>query len=139
MLFNKDSDNVAARLELGTVEATDESIAVYLSLTNQDETTSSLSIDSTKPLLFDPVGGRVYPLMADGPVDRHGRFEVTGKGSSEPVAKEGGENDEEARKRNRRVELSYEVTAARNDKNGNGSDSGSGIAAAERHVALPAS
>ncbi|SIS00246.1 Outer membrane protein OmpA [Microbispora rosea] len=37
------------------------------------------------------------------------RFRTTGKGETEPVAREGGTDDEEARARNRRVEVSYRV------------------------------
>ncbi|MEU8175335.1 OmpA family protein [Microbispora hainanensis] len=37
------------------------------------------------------------------------RYRATGKGETEPVAREGGPDDEEARARNRRVEISYRV------------------------------
>ncbi|GAB3159902.1 hypothetical protein GCM10027161_67320 [Microbispora hainanensis] len=37
------------------------------------------------------------------------RYRATGKGETEPVAREGGADDEEARARNRRVEISYRV------------------------------
>lgn len=37
-------------------------------------------------------------------------YEVEGRGSTEPIAVEGGPDDEEARARNRRVEFSYKVT-----------------------------
>ncbi len=37
------------------------------------------------------------------------RYRTTGRGETEPVAREGGVNDEEARARNRRVEISYRI------------------------------
>lgn len=37
------------------------------------------------------------------------RYRATGKGETEPVAREGGADDEEARARNRRVEISYSI------------------------------
>ncbi|ASU85395.1 OmpA family protein [Nocardiopsis gilva YIM 90087] len=335
MLFNKYGDNAAAQLELEAVEATDESTAVHLTLTNQGDTLTNLSFDNTKPILIDPVDGTAYPMMADRPLDSPARdfygshddgddvpflkgvdnalrfyfpplpdhveyvtflgfgagvmtgvpvqrvdehrpipepgvdgkkrepkpgetldwpvrepdgdqhefvldaqgyvegadstliregdeetialdadvlfafdkaeltdeaadlladaaasietngadaagpivitghsdgvgddaynqklsekraqavrekleslldgghdFDVSGKGSSEPIAEEGGKDDEEARKRNRRVELSYKVSSGRRGKEADASDDGAGIAAAERHVGLPAS
>jgi outer membrane protein OmpA-like peptidoglycan-associated protein len=36
-------------------------------------------------------------------------YETEGRGSEEPVAEEGGDDDEEARERNRRVEISYHI------------------------------
>ncbi|WP_141925803.1 OmpA family protein [Haloactinospora alba] len=65
-------------------------------------------------------------------------FDVEGRGSEEPVAEEGGPDDEEARARNRRVEFSYEV-----DRDSPGQDSGNGdqedsLGAAERNVSEPA-
>lgn len=57
-----------------------------------------------------------------------------GRGSNELVAEEGGDDDEEARARNRRVEFQYEVPLADTD-----SDEGdSGLDAAKRHVGPPA-
>ncbi|NJP29568.1 OmpA family protein [Microbispora sp. SCL1-1] len=37
------------------------------------------------------------------------RYRATGKGETEPVAREGGADDEDARARNRRVEISYRI------------------------------
>ncbi|MEV5825827.1 OmpA family protein [Spirillospora sp. NPDC052242] len=37
------------------------------------------------------------------------RYEAAGKGETEPIAREGGANDAEARGRNRRVEISYKI------------------------------
>ncbi|MEU6429890.1 OmpA family protein [Microbispora sp. NPDC046973] len=37
------------------------------------------------------------------------RYRATGRGETEPVAREGGADDEEARARNRRVEISYRI------------------------------
>ena len=57
-----------------------------------------------------------------------------GRGSTELVAEEGEDDDEEARARNRRVEFSYEVPMAETD-----SDEGeTGLDAAKRHVEDPA-
>ncbi|CAL9352074.1 Peptidoglycan-associated lipoprotein [Nocardiopsis dassonvillei] len=57
---------------------------------------------------------------------------VQGRGSREPLAEEGGEDDEQARARNRRVEFVYTVpdTAAAGDDEG--------LDSAARHVAEPA-
>ncbi|WP_049579485.1 OmpA family protein [Nocardiopsis sp. SBT366] len=52
-----------------------------------------------------------------------------GRGSGELLAQEGGDDDEEARARNRRVEFSYEVPMADND-----TEEGGGLEAAKRHV-----
>jgi OOP family OmpA-OmpF porin len=37
------------------------------------------------------------------------QYRVEGKGETEPIAKEGGADDEQARQRNRRVEISYQI------------------------------
>ncbi|MBB6170232.1 outer membrane protein OmpA-like peptidoglycan-associated protein [Nocardiopsis mwathae] len=66
-------------------------------------------------------------------------YDVSGKGSTEPLAAEGGADDEEARKRNRRVELSYHAVSGNSGGGSDGAQEGSGIAAAERHVSAPAS
>lgn len=60
---------------------------------------------------------------------------VSGKGSSDPVAEEGGENDEEARRANRRVEIRYEAASP---EAGSDDSEGSPLAATERHVGDPA-
>ncbi|MDE3722157.1 OmpA family protein [Nocardiopsis sp. N85] len=62
-------------------------------------------------------------------------FSVEGRGADEPVAEEGGGDDEEARARNRRVEFEYtvpDITA------GEGGADGEGLDSAARHVAEPA-
>ncbi|RNL84364.1 OmpA family protein [Halostreptopolyspora alba] len=76
----------------------------------------------------------VEELLAD---DLGSEFTLTteGRGSEEPVAEEGGSDDEEARAQNRRVEFSYEI----NDSGGESEDAGDvGLDAAQRHVAAPA-
>ncbi|USY17097.1 OmpA family protein [Nocardiopsis exhalans] len=57
-----------------------------------------------------------------------------GRGSDEPVAEEGGDDDEEARARNRRVEFQYEVPMSDTDSE----EGDSGLDAAKRHVGPPA-
>ncbi|MEU3017737.1 MULTISPECIES: OmpA family protein [unclassified Nocardiopsis] len=57
-----------------------------------------------------------------------------GRGSTELLAEEGGDDDEQARARNRRVEFSYEVPLS---DDGTGKD-GAGLDAAQRHVGPPA-
>ncbi len=56
-----------------------------------------------------------------------------GRGAEELLAEEGGDDDEEARARNRRVEFSYEVPMA-----DNGTEGGGGLDTATRHVGPPA-
>ncbi|MGI5153796.1 OmpA family protein [Microbispora sp. CA-102843] len=55
------------------------------------------------------------------------RYRATGKGETEPVAREGGADDEKARAKNRRVEISYQI------KQRTGGSTASG--AAETHAA----
>ncbi len=65
-------------------------------------------------------------------------FEVEARGSKDPVADEGGSDDEEARARNRRVEFSYQIDPD-SAAEGSGEDGdGSALDAAERNVAAPA-
>ncbi|MDA0567784.1 OmpA family protein [Streptomonospora sp. S1-112] len=68
-------------------------------------------------------------------------YETVGRGATEPVAEEGGPNDEEARATNRRVEISYKIrqpeeapAESGGDDESPASDTGSGSAA----VAPPA-
>ncbi|TQN32620.1 outer membrane protein OmpA-like peptidoglycan-associated protein [Haloactinospora alba] len=61
-------------------------------------------------------------------------YEVEGRGSTEPIAVEGGPDDEEARARNRRVEFSYDVTTPGSQEEGD--DDGLGVA--QRTVTWPA-
>ncbi|MEU1898019.1 OmpA family protein [Nocardiopsis dassonvillei] len=63
-------------------------------------------------------------------------FSVEGRGASEPIAEEGGSDDEEARARNRRVEFSYRVDRT---EDGAGGERGEGVlGSSERHVFPPA-
>lgn len=62
-------------------------------------------------------------------------FEVAGRGSTEPVATEGGPDDEQARARNRRVEISYTVETRTGTPEDATDDA---IDVAERHTAEPA-
>ncbi|MEV2276874.1 OmpA family protein [Nocardiopsis sp. NPDC049922] len=64
-----------------------------------------------------------------------GEFTLTieGRGSAEPLATEGGPDDEQARARNRRVEFTYQVSPG-----ADGSADTDGLASARRHVAEPA-
>ncbi len=57
-----------------------------------------------------------------------------GRGSDELLAEEGGDDDEESRARNRRVEFKYEVPMADTDSQ----EGDSGLDAAKRHVGPPA-
>ncbi|WP_116247077.1 OmpA family protein [Nocardiopsis sp. FIRDI 009] len=57
-------------------------------------------------------------------------FTTQGRGSTEPLAAEGGPDDEQARARNRRVEFTYQVPPDADTQNG--------LASARRHVADPA-
>ncbi|RNL82170.1 OmpA family protein [Halostreptopolyspora alba] len=61
-------------------------------------------------------------------------YEVEGRGSTEPVAIEGGPDDEEARARNRRVEFSYEIETSREQEE----DEEDGLGVAQRTVTWPA-
>jgi OOP family OmpA-OmpF porin len=69
-------------------------------------------------------------LLGDGD-----SFDVTGRGSTEPVTTEGGPDDEQARARNRRVEISYTVDA-RADTQDDATEAA--IDVAERYTADPA-
>src|SRR5690606_663270 len=60
-------------------------------------------------------------------------IEVSGKGASEPVAEEGGEDDEAARARNRRVEDSNELTADRGSGGAEPAEGEGALASAELH------
>lgn len=64
-------------------------------------------------------------------------YEVEGRGSTEPIAVEGGPDDEEARARNRRVEFSYKVSTETDAEEEEDSDD-DGLGAAERTVHWPA-
>ncbi|MFC4563959.1 OmpA family protein [Nocardiopsis mangrovi] len=63
-------------------------------------------------------------------------YVVEGRGSSEPVAREGGADDEQARARNRRVEFSYQVDRSADPEESEAADDGLGVA--ERSVTWPA-
>ncbi|MBE3015834.1 OmpA family protein [Microbispora sp. NEAU-D428] len=69
------------------------------------------------------------------------RYRATGKGETEPVAREGGADDEEARAKNRRVEISYRIrqrTGGTTDlKAASEADPGAASGAAESHAGEP--
>ncbi|MDS1271436.1 OmpA family protein [Lipingzhangella sp. LS1_29] len=62
---------------------------------------------------------------------------VEGRGSTEPIAVEGGDDDEEARARNRRVEFSYQVVESTDDEDVE-EDTSDGLGVAQRTVHWPA-
>ncbi|WP_232832140.1 OmpA family protein [Nocardiopsis sp. FIRDI 009] len=64
-------------------------------------------------------------------------FVVEGRGATEPVAEEGGPDDEEARARNRRVEFSYRVDRSGGTGNRGGADEDA-LGSSERNVFPPA-
>ncbi|MCY9786326.1 OmpA family protein [Nocardiopsis sp. EMB25] len=64
-------------------------------------------------------------------------FTVEGRGATEPVAEEGGADDEEARARNRRVEFSYRVDRSGDARTGNDRDD-EALGSSERSVFPPA-
>ncbi len=61
-------------------------------------------------------------------------YELEGRGSTEPVAVEGGADDEEARARNRRVEFSYEVENSGEQEE----DENEGLGVGQRTATWPA-
>ncbi|MBB6174126.1 outer membrane protein OmpA-like peptidoglycan-associated protein [Nocardiopsis mwathae] len=63
-------------------------------------------------------------------------YKVEGRGKREPVAREGGPDDEQARARNRRVEFSYKVDRSTDPTEEEADDGGLGVA--ERSVGWPA-
>lgn len=68
------------------------------------------------------------------------RFAIEGRGAAEPVAEEGGDDDEEARARNRRVEFSYKVdrdSAEGGTRDGRNEEDGA-LGSAARNVGAPA-
>lgn len=66
-------------------------------------------------------------------------YEVEGRGSTEPIAREGGPDDEQARARNRRVEFSYTVTRpGQDDVEEEDQSVDGGLGVADRHVNWPA-
>ncbi|WP_046470094.1 OmpA family protein [Allosalinactinospora lopnorensis] len=67
-------------------------------------------------------------------LDDNYTYVVEGRGSTEPVAVEGGPDDEEARARNRRVEFSYEVSASGDQEE----EDEDGLGVAQRTVTWPA-
>lgn len=64
-------------------------------------------------------------------------FVVEGRGSTEPIAREGGPDDEEARARNRRVEFAYTIAGPERDEKQDQDDE-DGLGVAERNVDWPA-
>ncbi|ASU81936.1 OmpA family protein [Nocardiopsis gilva YIM 90087] len=63
-------------------------------------------------------------------------YKVEGHGKREPIAREGGPDDEQARARNRRVEFSYKVDRSTDPVEDEADDDGLGVA--ERSVGWPA-
>lgn len=64
-------------------------------------------------------------------------FELEGRAADEPVAEEGGSDDEEARARNRRVEFSYQVDTSDTDDQSSEREDGV-LDSSDRHVFPPA-
>ncbi|MFV2172670.1 OmpA family protein [Actinomadura sp. LOL_016] len=67
------------------------------------------------------------------------KYSAHGKGEAEPIAKEGGKDDEKARARNRRVEIRYEVREVTEGANGSTTASADGRGAAAAPAAFRAS
>ncbi|QFG23535.1 OmpA family protein [Actinomadura sp. WMMB 499] len=67
------------------------------------------------------------------------KYSAHGKGEAEPIAKEGGKDDEKARARNRRVEIQYEVRQVTEGANGSTTASADGRGAAVPPAAFRAS
>ncbi|RSN66462.1 OmpA family protein [Actinomadura sp. WAC 06369] len=67
------------------------------------------------------------------------KYSAHGKGETEPIAKEGGKDDEKARARNRRVEIQYEVREVTEGVNGSTTASADGRGAAVPPAAFRAS
>ncbi|MBB4934247.1 outer membrane protein OmpA-like peptidoglycan-associated protein [Lipingzhangella halophila] len=85
-----------------------------------NQTLSEERAETVQELLADDLGSD-YSLTTEG------------RGSEEPIAEEGGSDDEEARAQNRRVEFTYKVNTG-----GGSEESEGGLDAAERHVSAPA-
>ncbi|PSK99507.1 outer membrane protein OmpA-like peptidoglycan-associated protein [Murinocardiopsis flavida] len=68
------------------------------------------------------------------------RFSTEGRGATDPVAEEGGADDEEARARNRRVEFSYKVSrdSAKGGARDGRSEAEGALGSAARNVGSPA-
>ncbi|MDA8371165.1 MAG: OmpA family protein [Nocardiopsaceae bacterium] len=91
-----------------------------------DEYNAGLSMrraETVRDLLLEEIDADDYTLV------------VEGRGSTEPVAREGGPDDEAARARNRRVEFSYTVDRSSGVEEESDDD---GLDTAERSVAWPA-
>ncbi|TDQ50735.1 OmpA family protein [Actinorugispora endophytica] len=91
-----------------------------------DDYNATLSVrraETVRDLLAEEIGGGYT-------------FEVEGRGSTEPVAREGGADDEAARARNRRVEFSYTIAGPEEPEEEDDDDDGLGVA--RRNVDWPA-
>ncbi|MBR8745106.1 OmpA family protein [Nocardiopsis sp. MG754419] len=113
----------AASLRENLAEGTEITVIGHTDGTGSDDHNQTLSenrAESARELVEEELG--------DG-------FTLTteGRGADELLAEEGGDDDEEARARNRRVEFFYEVPLDASD-----SEDTDGLDAAQRHVAEPA-
>ncbi|WP_017596680.1 OmpA family protein [Nocardiopsis potens] len=89
-----------------------------------NQTLSEKRAETVRDLLREEIGGDYS-------------YVVEGRGSKEPVAREGGPDDEQARARNRRVEFSYTVTRSSEADTEDETD-GEGLGVADRNVSWPA-
>lgn len=89
-----------------------------------NQTLSEKRAETVRDLLSEEIGGDYT-------------YAVEGRGSTEPVAREGGSDDEEARARNRRVEFSYQVTRTNEVEEAEEADE-DGLGVADRNVSWPA-
>lgn len=94
--------------------------------------TDSQGEDDYNQTLSEERAEAVSELLADQ-LDSNFTFTIEGRGSDELLADEDGDDEEEARARNRRVEFSYEVPLEAGDQ-----EEQEGLDAAERHVVEPA-
>jgi OmpA-OmpF porin, OOP family len=95
--------------------------------------TDGIGSDSYNQNLSEERARSVREVLEDELGDSY-EYELEGRGSTEPIAVEGGPDDEEARARNRRVEFSYKVTTEPPEEE----DEEEVLGAAERTVHWPA-
>ncbi|QVQ50529.1 OmpA family protein [Spiractinospora alimapuensis] len=96
--------------------------------------TDGIGSDSYNQTLSEERASTVRGVLEDELEDEF-EYEVEGRGSTEPIAVEGGPDDEEARARNRRVEFSYKVST---ETPAEEEESDDGLGVAERTVHWPA-
>jgi OOP family OmpA-OmpF porin len=130
-------EETAAAIQVNGADGTDVTIEGHTDGVGQDAYNQDLSLQRA-----NAVRDELARLLGDG----HS-FDVAGRGSAEPVAAEGGPDDEQARARNRRVEISYTVETRAGSSGegsgeasgqGSGGDGGDAIDVAERHDTGPA-